>query len=63
MQGVNYMILSRETIVEVLDEYYKRIYGEDCKVTGFQQRKHHNFTMFEVKTQTGSDERTPTDET
>jgi len=61
MQGVNYMILSRESMVEIVEAHMKKLYGEEVKVESFLQRKHHNVFMFEVKMQTGKDERTPTD--
>ena len=47
MRGTNYMIFSRESLEEIVEEYVNTKYGWDVKVK-LQQRKHHNVAMFEA---------------
>ena len=62
MRGVNYMIFSRETIEEILEDYVDKKYGWKVNVK-FQQRKHHNVAMFEATlTPDGDEKRNPADE-
>jgi len=61
MRDTNYMIFSRETIEEILEDYVKRNYGWNVSVK-FQQRKHHNVAMFEAKLSKEQNERDSSNE-
>jgi len=64
MRGVNYMVFSRESIAEIVEDYVKKNYGwEAVKVEKFQQRKIHNVEMFEVTLSAEKNEGNITDET
>ena len=67
MRGTNFMIFSRDTMKEIVEDYVRKNYNwADITVESFQQRKHRNAAMFEVTLTQESDvdaKRNPTDET
>ncbi len=65
MRGTNYMVFSRETMKEIVEDYVERKYNwKDVEIGEFQQRKIHNALMFEATLTPREDaKRNPADET
>ncbi len=49
MRETNYMIFSRETMKEIVEDYMNKKHNMKVKVEEFGQRKHHRATMYEAK--------------